>query len=53
MDTFEYIMAIIEQSLDTKMKRHVVGGVLVSVSLLFGGLACTVLTLKNDYDNGD
>ena len=35
------------------MKRHAMGGVLVSVSLLFGVLACTVLTLKNDYDNGD
>lgn len=54
MDTFEYVMTIIEQSLDTKMKRHVMGDVLVSVSLLFfDGLAYTVLTLKNDYDNGD
>ena len=54
MDTFEYVMTIIEQSLDAKMKRHVMGDVLVSVSLLFfDGLAYTVLTLKNDYDNGD
>ena len=37
---------MIEQVLDTKQKRHIVGGVLMSVSLLFGGLALTVVTLK-------
>lgn len=37
---------MIEQVLDTKQKRHIVGGVLMSVSLLFGGLALTVMTLK-------
>jgi hypothetical protein len=39
---------MLDQSLDTKKKRHIAGGVLLSVSLLFGGLAITILTLKTE-----
>ncbi len=35
---------------DTQRKRHVVGGVLMSVSLFFGGLAFTLMTVKGDPD---
>lgn len=31
-------------------KRHVVGGVLMSVSLFFGGLAFTLMTVKGEPD---
>ena len=37
-------------------KRHIVGGIMLSVSMLFGGLALTVITIKNeeqDYDEQD
>ena len=37
-------------SLDTKKKRHIAGGVLMSISLLFGGLAVTIITLKTEDD---
>ena len=37
---------MLDMALETKGKRHIVGGVLVSLSLLFGGLAFTVVTLK-------
>lgn len=46
MDRLEGILIILESALDTTSKRHLAGGVLVSVSLLFGGLALTVMTLK-------
>ena len=36
---------------DTKRKRHMVGGILMSVSLFFGGLAFTMMTIKGDIDN--
>lgn len=39
---------MLDISLDTRKKRHIVGGVLMSVSLLFGGLALTVMTLKQE-----
>lgn len=42
------ILAMLDHSLDTKKKRHIAGGLLMSVSLLFGGLAFTVVTLKTE-----
>ena len=46
MDRLERILSMLDHSLDTRKKRHIAGGVLMSVSLLFGGLAFTVMTLK-------
>lgn len=48
MDRLNYIVAMLERTLGTRSKRHIMGGALVSVSLLFGGLAMTVMTLKTD-----
>lgn len=48
MYRLEDVLLILEQSLDTNKKRHIVGGVLMSISLLFGGLALTVMTLKKE-----
>jgi hypothetical protein len=39
---------MLEQTLGTRSKRHIMGGALISVSLLFGGLALTVMTLKTE-----
>ncbi len=46
MENFEAIVAMLDFTLDSKRKRHIVGGILLSVSLLFGGLALTAMTLK-------
>ena len=51
MDRLEVLIDMLEISLETKGKRHIVGGVLVSLSLLFGGLAFTVITLKTEEKN--
>ena len=48
MERFDSLLSMLDQILDTKKKRHLAGGVLMSVSLLFGGLAVTVLTLKSE-----
>lgn len=48
MDRLEALLSVLDYTLDTKKKRHIVGGVLLSVSLMFGGLAFTVITLKGD-----
>lgn len=50
MESLEYVVTAIDTVLDTKKKRHIVGGILLSASLFFGGLAITVLTVKNDRD---
>ena len=48
MDRLNYIVAMLEKTLGTKSKRHIMGGALISVSLLFSGLALTVMTLKSE-----
>lgn len=48
MDRLEEILSVLSYTLDTRAKRHIVGGVLVSISLLFGGLAVTIITLKTE-----
>lgn len=51
MENFENFITSIGYSLDTKKKQHIVGGILMSISLLFGGFAITVMTLKSEDDN--
>lgn len=48
MERLERILSILDYTLSSKKKRHIAGGILLSVSLLFGGLAFTVMTLKHD-----
>ena len=48
MERLEIILLMLDESLDTKRKRHITGGILLSVSLLFGGLAFTVMSLKTE-----
>ena len=45
MEGFEAIISMLDFTLDSKRKRHIVGGLLLSVSLMFGGLAITTMTL--------
>lgn len=48
MNRLEHILSTLDYSLDTKRRRHITGGILLSVSLLFGGLAVTVMSLRMD-----
>ena len=53
MDRLDYVIAMLERTLGTRNKRHIMGGALISVSLLFGGLALTVMTIKTDYEEDE
>ena len=46
MNRLEAFLSMLDYSLDTRKKRHIAGGILMSISVLFGGLAFTVMTLK-------
>lgn len=46
MNRLEGVIATLDYLLSTKRKRHIMGGILMSASLLFAGLAFTVITLK-------
>lgn len=48
MESIDAFLFALDSLLDTPRKRHIVGGVLLSASAMFGGLAATVLTIKND-----
>lgn len=48
LDGLEAVISMLDYSLDTKRKRHIVGGALLSISLFFGGLAFTAMTLKTE-----
>ena len=51
MMQFELLVDAFDNILDTKKKRHVVGGILMSISLFFGGLAITVVTINKEVKN--
>lgn len=51
MDRLEETMSMLVQLTANKKKRHIIGGVLLSVSLLFGGLAVTVMSIRNEEND--
>nr|DAV24940.1 MAG TPA: Cytochrome oxidase maturation protein cbb3-type [Bacteriophage sp.] len=51
MDRLDDVISTLTYLVSNKKKRHIIGGILLSVSLLFGGLAATVMSIKNEeYD---
>ena len=53
MERLERILSMLDHSLNTRKKRHIAGGILMSVSLLFGGLAITVVTLRQENETDE
>lgn len=53
MESMGNILSMLDYVLDTSRKRHIAGGILISISLLFGGLAFTVITIKDDQEDID
>ncbi len=51
MDILDNFISAIDSMLDSRRKRHITGGILLSAALLFGGLAVTVVTIKNDKED--
>lgn len=48
MDILDSFISAIDAMLNSKRKRHITGGVLLSAALLFGGLAVTVVTIHSE-----
>lgn len=51
MDGLDNIVAMLDYILDSKRKRHIVGGLLLSTSALFAGLVATVITIREDEND--
>lgn len=50
LDNFDVVLSMLDVAIDSKRKRHIAGGILLSVSLLFGGLAFTVMTIQSETE---
>lgn len=50
MESFANLVSMLDYAVNTKRKRHITGGLLISAALLFGGLAITVMTAKDEED---
>ena len=48
MNEIERTISILDYVLDTRKKRHIAGGILLSLSMFFTGLALTVMTIKSE-----
>lgn len=48
MEGLDNIIYMLDEILDTKRKRHITGGILLSISALFGGLAITVMSIGKE-----
>ena len=53
MYRLEHIISTLSYVMGDRRKRHIVGGILISVSLLFGGMALTVITIKNEEQDDE
>ena len=53
MNRLEGVMATLEFLMTPKRKRHIAGGILLSTSLLFAGLAFTVITLRQEEQENE
>lgn len=53
MYQLESILEVIEEILNIKRKRHIAGGILISLAVLFGGLAATALTIRPEEKEND
>lgn len=51
MDRVKRFVTMLDMMLDAEKKKHLVGGILLSASLFFGGLALTVMTTKIEENN--
>lgn len=50
MEGVANLVSMMDYVLDTKRKRHIMGGLLLSTAMLFGGLAITVMSIKDEED---
>jgi hypothetical protein len=53
MDRLNYIVTMLERTLGTRTKRHILGGALISMSLMLSGLALTIVTIKIDEEDNE
>lgn len=51
MDRIHDVLSLLKRISNTRSKRHVLGGILVSVAFLCAGIELTLVTLKEEHKN--
>lgn len=50
MEGFANLVSMLDYAVNTRRKRHITGGLLISAALLFRGLAITVMSVRDEED---
>ena len=51
MESIANLISMLDYVVDSKRKRHITGGLLLSAALLFGSMAITIMSIKDEEDD--
>lgn len=53
MESIGNLISMLDYVVDSKRKRHITGGLLLSAALLFGSMAITIMSIKDEEDDNE
>ena len=53
MESIVNLISMLDYVVDSKRKRHITGGLLLSAALLFGSMAITIMSIKDEEDDNE
>lgn len=53
MESIANLISMLDYVVDSKRKRHITGGMLLSAALLFGSMAITIMSIKDEEDDNE
>ena len=53
MESLANLISMLDYVVDSKRKRHITGGLLLSAALLFGSMAITIMSIKDEEDDNE
>lgn len=53
MESIANLISMLDYVVDAKRKRHITGGLLLSAALLFGSMAITIMSIKDEEDDNE
>lgn len=53
MESIANLISMLDYVVDSKRKRHITGGLLLSAALLFGSMAITIMSIKGEEDDNE
>lgn len=53
MESIANLISMLDYVVDSKRKRHITGGLLLSAALLFGSMAITIMSIKDEKDDNE